>query len=350
MFDKLFVRLVGKAAAMLVAGAAFAWGTAAYAQQMPLGYHIVKRIPMSDGWWDYASFDPVHRRLFVSRGNGVFQMDVDTGRIDQRVIPGSEGRGILVLPGGNRALAVMAGYSIAILFTPGRGEVKKVFELNQQGDAALWDPATQRIWVMGLHGEATVIDPVGMREVGRVNLGDDILEFGVADGKGRIFVNTVRTAEITVVDSVARRVVAHYRLSQCDTPTGLAYVPSNRLLISACSNGVAKVIRADDGAEAASLPIGGDPDAVIYDAKRRLAFIPSAEDGTLSVLAVSTDGNVRVLERDKTQIGTRTGALDPETGVLYLPTAKFGPKNKLGWSEALPGTVQLLVMAPAAAH
>jgi hypothetical protein len=48
----------------------------------------------------------------------------------------------------------------------------------------------------------------------------------------------------------------------------------------------------------------------------------------------------------RTQIGTRTGAIDPKTGTLYLPAARFGPINKLGWPEALPGTVELLVMQP----
>ena len=56
------------------------------------GYRIVDRIPMTDGWWDYASFDAVHRRLFVARGNGVYKLDVDTGLMDMRVVPGSEGR------------------------------------------------------------------------------------------------------------------------------------------------------------------------------------------------------------------------------------------------------------------
>src|SRR4051794_5828523 len=80
------------------------------------GYHIVDRIPMTDGWWDYASFDPVHRRLFVARGNGVFKLDVDTGLMDPRVVPGSEGRAVTVLPGGDQVLTTVAGYSAAILF------------------------------------------------------------------------------------------------------------------------------------------------------------------------------------------------------------------------------------------
>jgi len=50
------------------------------------GYHVVDRIPMTDGWWDYVSFDSVHRRVFVARGNGVFKLEVDSGLMDYRIV------------------------------------------------------------------------------------------------------------------------------------------------------------------------------------------------------------------------------------------------------------------------
>jgi hypothetical protein len=31
---------------------------------------------------------------------------------------------------------------------------------------------------------------------------------------------------------------------------------------------------------------------------------------------------------------------------VYLPTARFGPKNKLGWADPLHGSVEMLIMAP----
>ena len=34
------------------------------------GYHIVDRIPLTDGWWDYVSFEPVHRRFYNVPGGG----------------------------------------------------------------------------------------------------------------------------------------------------------------------------------------------------------------------------------------------------------------------------------------
>jgi hypothetical protein len=331
-----------RAAIGLAAAVALAGGGAS--AQTPPHYHIVKRIPMTDGWWDYANFDPVHRRLFISRGDGVMRLDVDTGAIDPRIIPGSEGRASIVLPGGDEVLSNMAGYTAAILFDAETGTVKRLFDLRQAPDSAVYDPASKLAWIMGRHGEVTLLDLVALKAVGRIALGEE-LEFAVADGQGHIYVNAVRSAAIIVVDTQTRAIVGRLPMAGCEEPTGLAVIPSRSLLISACSNGVAKVLKTD-GTPVADLPIGEDPDAVIYDPARKLAFIPSAKDGSLSVLAIGADGQVKVIERDPTQIGTRTGAIDSETGLLYLPTAKFGPPNKLGFPEPLKGSVELLVMAP----
>ncbi len=309
------------------------------------GYHIVKRIPLSDGWWDYATFDPIHRRLFVSRGNGVFKLDVDTGVQDAQIIPGSEGRAVVVLPGGDTVVSTMAGYSAAILFDAANGEPNHLIELTQAPDAAVYDPATKLVWVLGRHGLATAIDPSLAKVVGEVAIGDQ-LEFAAVDGAGRLFVNVVDKGEVAVVDTRTRTARHRFKMTDCEEPTGLAYVAAYKILISVCSNGIAKVLDAATGSVLISLPVGHDADAVIYDADRHLAFIPSAKDGTLSVLTVRSASDVRVVERDETQIGTRTGAIDPKTRLLYLPTAKFGPKNKLGWPEPLPGSVELLVLAP----
>jgi DNA-binding beta-propeller fold protein YncE len=312
------------------------------------GYHVIRRVAMPDGWWDYASFDPVHRRLFVSRANGVFEMDVDTGKIDPQVIPGSEGRASALTPNGDRVIATMAGWGAAIVFDTNSGDVKKMFSLRQVPDAAVYDPATKLAWVMGRHGEATLLDVDALRDVGVVQIGGE-LEFAAVDGKGRLFVNDVENRQVTVVDTRKRTVSGHYKLRGCEEPTGLAYVARHDILISVCGNGLAKVLDAALGTELASLSVGEDADAVIVDAAHDLAFIPCAKDGTVAVLAVGGPRDVRVLETDRTQPGTRTGTLDPKTRLLYLPTARFGPKNKLGWSDPLPGSVELLVMAPGGA-
>ena len=326
------------------AGSVASAGTASKSDAAP-GYHIVDRIPMTDGWWDYASFDPVHRRLFVARGNGVFKLDVDTGLMDPRIVPGAEGRAVTVLPGGDQVLTTVAGYSSAILFAAEDGKVSKMFKLRQPPDAAVWEPVGKRFWVMGGSGEATLIDPAALEQTGVVDLGEE-LEFAVTDGKGHVFVNATESATIIAVDAASRKIIGHWKMEGCEDPSGLAYSEAADALLSVCANKMLKVLDAHTGSELATIAVGAGADAVIYDNATHRAYVPSAFDGLLTVVQVNGPRAIKVLEQVPTQIGTRTGAIDPKTGTLYLPTARFGPLNKLGWPEALPGTVQLLVMRP----
>jgi len=313
--------------------------------QRPPGYHIVDRIPMTDGWWDYATFDRVHRRLFVSRGNGIFKLDVGTGLMDPQVIPGSEGRGVIALPGGDTVLADMAGYSVAILFDAADGHVRKMFSLRQSPDAAVWEPVGKRAWVIGGHGEVYLLDPATLQQTALLDLGEP-LEFATTDGHGRVFVNGSESASVIAIDAASRHVIGRWPMKGCKEPTGMAYAAAADVVLSVCTNKILEVLDARTGRQLESVPVGEGADAVIYDDVTRQAFVPSAVDGLLTVLAVDGPRDVRALEQDHTQVGTRTGAIDPQTGTLYLPAARFGPINKLGWPEALPGTVQLLVMKP----
>ena len=54
----------------------------------------------------------------------------------------------------------------------------------------------------------------------------------------------------------------------------------------------------------------------------------------------------RTIERVPTQRGARTGAVDPETGRVYLPTARFGPPPAPNQRpSAVPGSFEVLVVA-----
>lgn len=310
------------------------------------GYHIVDRIPLTDGWWDYASIEPVHGNLFITRGNGVFKMDLNTGLMDQHFIPGSEGRGIIALPGGNTAIAVLAGNSSAIMFnTDDEGKVLQKFSLVQQSDSAVYEPAARQVWLMGGHGQIAIVDPAKQEQTASIEVGGE-LEFSQTDGRGRVFVNEVQSGSIIAIDAATHKVIGRWKMKDCEAPTGMAYVEHADVLLSVCFNNMLKVIDARSGKELLTVPVGKGADAVIYDKSTHRAFVPSAYDGVLTVLQVNGPTDVQVLEQVPTQVGTRTGAIDSRNGTLYMPTARFGPFNKAGDVEPLPGTVQLLVMKP----
>ena len=45
------------------------------------GLRVVSKIAGPDGGWDYASFDPAHRRLYVAHSTVVLALDADSGKL-----------------------------------------------------------------------------------------------------------------------------------------------------------------------------------------------------------------------------------------------------------------------------
>jgi hypothetical protein len=112
-------------------------------------------------------------------------------------------------------------------------------------------------------------------------------------------------------------------------------------LLAACSNRLAVSVRAADGKLLGKAPIDRHPDAVIFDATRKVFLIPCGRDGTLPIVAESAEGHLTVVAKVTTAVGAHTGALDPETGRVYLPTADF--HLRLSGIEPADGSFRILV-------
>lgn len=311
------------------------------------GAAVVAQIPGPDGHWDYASFDRPHHRVLVGRSYGVMAVDVATRKIST-VAPGSHVDGNLPLPDGRILFSNEDKNTVAIA-NGTTNQIEKTIPVGNEPDAAVWDSASGKAFVMNhASGEISVIDPESGTEQRRIPVGGT-LEFAAVDGVGNLFVNVEDQAEIAVVDTNSLTVKARYKLAGCEEPSGLAYVTTGRVLISSCSNGHAKVIRATDGQELRDIPIGPHPDAVLYDQTRARAYIPTAgsltESGEITVLSVSGEGRVTLAGHIATQRGARTIAEDPESGLLYLPTADYmiGPDVK---PKPVDGTFRVLIVAP----
>jgi YVTN family beta-propeller protein len=309
-------------------------------------YAVVGHVKAPGTRWDYASFDPVKRRVYVATGLSVTTLDVDSGAVNPAFAAGVRLHSAFALPDGATVVTTNGQANTAELIDAG-GAVLATLPTGNKPDAAFYDAATRQVAVMNGHsGDVTLIDPATRTVVGTIAVGG-ALEFGAADGSGRAFVNVEDKNMVAVLDLKARTVTARYALKGCEGPTGLAYVRSADLVISACANGVAKVVRGATGEEVASLSIGKGPDAVIYDRSRSLAFIPCGEDGVLEVIAVRGPGDVAIVQTVPTQVSARTGAVDEKTGRTYLPAARFGPPAK-GAEEGpmIPDSFELLVVAP----
>ncbi|HEY2177532.1 MAG TPA: hypothetical protein VGH15_03030 [Caulobacteraceae bacterium] len=310
----------------------------------PSGLKVVASIPGPDGGWDLASFDTTTRRVLIAHGDRVTAIDVDSGRVLGDFAKGSHLHSVVPVPGTNRLVTTNSGDNTARIIDATSGAILGSVPAATDADSATFDPGSGLVVVIGGDsGQITLVDPRAMKAVTNIPVGGS-LEFPQADGHGRLFINAEDTHEIVVVDLAARKVTARYPMPGCLKPTGLALVKGGRL-VSSCANGVVKIVNAADGREIASLPIGVGPDAVIYDAARGLALVPSGRSGTLAVIALSGPNANRVIDTIPTQIGARTGTVDPKTGRVYLPTAQYNLPVPAGQRPTTkPGTFAVLVL------
>jgi len=313
------------------------------------GYRIIDRIKVPDGAFDYATFNAATGQVFMPRGAFTTVIDVKTGKVS-RLDNGASDHIALPVPGTTELVLTQRAGTIRLL-DAATDAVLADLPGGKNPNSAAYDPLSKTVIVMNKNsGDATMVDPAQRKLVATIPVSDNTLEFPVSDGAGRVFDNIETTAEIAVIDVKSRKVTSRFKLDGCEGPSGLAYVAAAKLLVSACANGIAKVIQADTGKEVASLAIGHGPDAVIYDPVRKLVFIPCGREGVLEVLSLADLGHIAVIQHLPTQQGSRTGTLDPATGRLYLmasrPDPAAAPPPGGGGAPRLAGSWEVLVVGP----
>lgn len=330
--------------ASLALGLALVVGPAALAGEpaIPAGdLAVLTNIPGVGAGFDYASIDAAARRLYVARSDGVMAVDLDTLKVTDQLVPGKHVHAVVPLPNG-RLLSTNGDSNTVTLSDAATGALIAEIPTGKKPDAAVFDPASGLVLVMdGDEGDVTLVDPNTGTSPGRIPIGGK-LEYAVVDGHGHAFVNVEDKNEIAVLDTATRKVVGHYPLPNCDEPTALGLDPTTGVLLATCSNRKAIAVRAADGNVIAHLDIDRIPDAAIFDAARRRFYVPCGRDGTLFVISEVPGGVPVVTAKIETAQGAHTGALDPKTGRLYVPTADF----HLTFSGFKPadGTFRILVL------
>lgn len=307
------------------------------------GLTVKAKIAGPDGHWDYASFDPVKRRVYIAHGDDVLMIEADSGIVHAGWAKGSHLHAVVPVPGTDRIVTTNSGDKTAKVIDAKTGDILASIPGPPDTDSAAYDASTGDVVVIGGDsGEIELIDPKSLKAAGELKVGG-ALEYGVPDGKGRFFINGEEANDIEVIDLKTLKIVGHYAMPGCQRPTGLAYVEGDRL-VSSCQ-GIAEILSAADGRVIASLPIGTGNDAVMYDPRRHLALIPAGRSGNLAVIALEGPKANTVIDTVPTQVGARTGAVDPKTGKVWLPTAQYAPPAQPGGRPTtVPGTFQVLVL------
>ena len=186
------------------------------------------------------------------------------------------------MPGGTHGIAIShatgEGYTDdgnageVVAFDLQTLKVVKRIKAESDADGIVFDSSSGHVFVIdGDSGKITVIDPRTDAVLATVDGGGG-LEFGVAGENGKFYVDGAEKHEVVRIDTASNVADAHWPMSTCVKPHGLAIDRVHHRLFASCSNEVMVVMNADSGAVIATLPIGEGTDFASFDAVRNLAF------------------------------------------------------------------------------
>jgi DNA-binding beta-propeller fold protein YncE len=342
LMNRLFVCA---AAAMALAGVVSALAAPAAQRATTASYHKEASIPLSDARSDLASFDAESGRVLIARSAAASLVDVAAGRArDIGTVAG--GHAALAIPG-TSLVAVTSGRDNSLRLLDSRdGHETARIAVGQDPDAAIWDAVAHQIIVVNTKGgTVSLVDPAIGKVVRTIKV-KPALELGVKVGPNLLAINDEGLNEVEIVDLKQGKMLPPITLKGCEGPTGIAYDAADGLLLSSCANGVAALVDMRRKQLVRLLPIGAGPDTVLFDAARRRFLVPCGESGTMVVFSVNRGRQVVPAGTVTTEVGARTAALDPATGRVFLPNARFRAAEAGKRAAVVPGTSHLIVLGP----
>jgi YVTN family beta-propeller protein len=314
-------------------------------------YGVISSIPFSGDqtYWDYLLADASAHRLYVTRGNEVLILDLDSGKKLTTIANLKRVHGVALAPELNKGFISDGGDNAVVVFDLKSNAVIQKITVGNAPDAVLYEPTKKRVYAFNAHSHsASVIDAETEKIVATVPL-SGIPEFAATDGKGNVFVNIENKNLLVRLDPDGTKVQKEWSLAPCKGPSGLAMDSEGRRLFSVCDNKLMIVTDADTGKQIAQVPVGVEPDAAIYDVDQKLVFASNC-DGTLTVVRQVSRDQYTVLQNVKTEREARTMALDPVSHKLFLPSEQIQPGSKPpdpgNLPEFTPGTFHMIIVAP----
>lgn len=326
------------------------WVCAAAQNPPATGYHLIHEYKLGgDTGWDYLTMDASTRRLYISRGTHVQVINIDTGKLDGDITDLKGVHGIALDKAANKGYISDGRDNSVVIFDLKTLKQAGKIQAGTNPDAILFDPATKRVFAMnGRSGNATVIESKDNSVAGTIDLGGKP-EFGVADGKGKVFVNLEDKSSLVEIDAKELKVLNTWSLSPGDGPSGLAIDPANEVLFSGCDNEKMIVVDGKNGKVLATETIGKGVDATAWDRGLKQAYSSNGQSGDITIVKESSPTNFAVVGDVSTKPRARTMAVDEKTHNLITVTAQFeaqsepAPGQQRQRPKMIPDTFEVLV-------
>jgi DNA-binding beta-propeller fold protein YncE len=232
--------------------------------------------------------------------------------------------GVVIDPATGMAYVTRSEANTVDIFDPSTMTLVPRIPVADDPDGIFYITPLQTIYVASGDGKtATLIDPSARKASAKISLHGKP-EFGVFDPQTNLFYQNLEdTSSIAAVDLSKRVVTARWPLQDCVHPTGMAIDEQSRQLFIGCNgNSRLAVFDLQKHRDITSIPVGGGPDSVAYDAQLHRIYV-TGRAGVLCVVERDSNGALTTLDTISLHFGAHTLAVDPASHRLYVAYASL---------------------------
>lgn len=324
----------GALAALLVLMAIAACASPA-AGRLPLV--SVADAPLTGGTtrWDYASLDPVGRRLYLAHlGDSVVTVfDTQARKVVADIPNISHVHGVLFVPELGRVYASATGTDEVVAIDPSTLKITARMPAGDYPDGMAYAPEVHKLYVSDEHGGTdTVIDVRTNTRVATIPLGGEVGNTQYDPVSRHIFANVQTRKQLVEIDPATDRVVSRLDLPGAAGNHGLYIDPATHLAFIACEdNDKLIVVDLTERRVLSTFDVARDPDVLAFD--RALGWLYVAgESGEVSVFHVQGQ-RVSLLATGMLGPNAHVVAVDEATHRAYFPLKSVAGKPVLRMTE-----------------
>jgi DNA-binding beta-propeller fold protein YncE len=289
---------------------------------------------------DYLAYDRSTGRIWVPAGNtgNVDAVDIVTGKV---TAIGGFPTAPSPRPGRPKMGPSSATIGDGAVWIGNRGDNKlcaidgktlkrrACVQLTAMPDGLAYVAATRELWVTTPRDHSITIVDLGLK--GKSSAPPAVIRidgspegYAVDDAHGLFYTNVEDKDRTIAFDVKTRKLVATWSPGcGAEGPRGLALDGARRLLFVACTDGAVTLDLAHDGKVAGRLKTGGGVDNIDYHAERRLLYVASGADGTLTIARVADGGALAAVVTAPTGKGARNPIVDTK-GTAFVTDALGG--------------------------
>lgn len=265
--------------------------------------------PFRPSGFDHGDVHLASGRIFVAHtaADSVEVVDGERGAHLRTIAGCPEASGVLCAQeDGTVFAAARRGGTVLVIDAASLSVVGEV-PSGPRPNGLAWDDRRRRLLAADVQElDARLLDPSNGEEVGRVDL-PGRPRWCVYDRQGdRFLVNVREPACVALLTAEPLTLAGTWPVSAAG-PHGLDLDPEGRRAFVACDAATVVALDLASGAALATCPIAGTPDAIWYNAERRLLYVAVGDPGLVDVIDTAT---MTRRERVPTGHGAHTTAFD----------------------------------------